>query len=438
MAASSALAIARPAPALTRPPTISYHQHLLSPQTAALWSTPTQPAVALPDALAQLLKRREQAFGAADALAALYTESAIVLNPSDPTWVTGRAAAANHIASAFSAPYRVTSTAFQVDNASGHIAGYLTRGEGDQARHFAHVLLAVRKEDDGVWRIAAESLVFAAPRTLTAFDAAGLIAQLDAAGIDKAVVLSVAYVYGDPRRNLPDAAARIQAENDWTASQVARFADRLIGFCSVAPLAASALDELARCASRPGLAGLKLHLGNSGVDLRDPAHVAAVARVFAAANDLGWPIVAHMKTRGAAYGRRDAEIFLERILPRAPDVPVQVAHMAGSAPGYPAFADEAFGVLAEAVQAKDPRARNLYFDVTTVVTAKTSRDNAELIARRLRQVGLRRVLFGADLALGGDSGTPPPREAWAIFRAMLPLTDAEFDDIAANRAPYLR
>jgi hypothetical protein len=51
-------------------------------------------------------------------------------------------------------------------------------------------------------------------------------------------------------------------------------------------------------------------------------------------------------------------------------------------------------------------------------------------------VGLRRILFGSDLSL--PNGNPPAREAWANFRAAVPLTDAEFRTIARNVAPYLR
>jgi hypothetical protein len=53
--------------------------------------------------------------------------------------------------------------------------------------------------------------------------------------------------------------------------------------------------------------------------------------------------------------------------------------------------------------------------------------------RRIRQVGVERILFGSDAAIEGNR----PRESWAAFRR-LPLTEAEFDRIARNLAPYLR
>lgn len=267
------------------------------------------------------------------------------------------------------------------------------------------------------------------------FDAAALIAQLDAAGIDRAVVLSVAYTYGDERKQVPNDRERVREENDWTAAQVARWPERLIGFCSVNPLSPYALEEIDRCTRLPNMNGLKLHLGNGGVSLRDSTHAARLAEVFRAANARRTPIVVHMRARsGTPYGAEDAAIFLDRVLPAAPDSVVQVAHLAGAGPGYPDHADAAFAVLADAVAAGDPRTRNLYFDITTVATERTTPENGALIARRIRQVGTGRILFGADLATGGN---PPPGEAWAVFRRMVPLDDAEFAAIAANVAPYV-
>jgi hypothetical protein len=60
--------------------------------------------------------------------------------------------------------------------------------------------------------------------------------------------------------------------------------------------------------------------------------------------------------------------------------------------------------------------------------------DAALVARRIRQVGVDRILYGSDAAAGGNLR---PREGWAAFRR-LPLTEDEFERIASNVAPYLR
>jgi hypothetical protein len=88
----------------------------------------------------------------------------------------------------------------------------------------------------------------------------------------------------------------------------------------------------------------------------------------------------------------------------------------------------------EAIEKDDPRTKNLFFDVTTVVLPTTGADRLTLIARRLRQLTPQRILFGSDAASGGNL---PPREGWAAFRR-LPLSEAEFQTIARNVPPYMR
>src|SRR5256885_16805150 len=62
--------------------------------------------------------------------------------------------------------------------------------------------------------------------------ASDIVAMLDSAGVQRALVLSVAYQYGNPNRPQVDSEyAKVKAENDWTSRQVAPYPDRLRGFC---------------------------------------------------------------------------------------------------------------------------------------------------------------------------------------------------------------
>jgi predicted TIM-barrel fold metal-dependent hydrolase len=267
-----------------------------------------------------------------------------------------------------------------------------------------------------------------------------LIAQLDSAEIRRALVLSLAYAHGSPSVRGDDEYAQVRGENDWTSQQVARYPDRLRAFCSFNPLREYALAELDRCAKDPNLRyGVKLHLANSQVDLQNPGHVEQLRQVFRAANTHRLAIVAHVWTGderiGRPYGRSEAQVFLNEVLPAAPDIPIQIAHLSGAGPGLDADSQEAVVVFADAISAADQRTRNLYFDVTTNVTVQTSAEDAAFIAARLRQIGLQRILYGSDMAIGGN---PAARESWGAFRARLPLTDAEFRTIANNVAPYMR
>ena len=269
--------------------------------------------------------------------------------------------------------------------------------------------------------------------------AADLIALLDAAGIRRAVVLSTAYIFEQPSRKIESAGDKLRADHDWTSLQVAQYPDRLIGFCGLNPLKDYALDELARCAKNPNLRnGLKLHFGNSVVDYHNAQHIEQVKRVFRAANAYRMPIVVPMRaslTAKLPYGRDEALVFLNELVPAAPHVVIQIGHLAAAgAPSDPG-ADQAIEVFIEAIARGDARATRLYFDAPSVSpTATLTAEAAAALASRIRRLGVQRVLFGSDAPTGGAL---TPRTAWESFRK-LPLAEAEFQTIAANVAPYLR
>lgn len=267
--------------------------------------------------------------------------------------------------------------------------------------------------------------------------AQALVAFLDSAGIGRAVVLSVAYQWAGYSRTTENEYEKVKAENDWTAQQTALYPDRLIAFCSVNPLEAYALDEIARCAKDPRLrTGLKLHFGNSDVDVHDTAQVAQLQRVFRAADANRMSIVVHAHAnfnKKRPYGRTEALIFLDRILPSAPNVTVQIAHLAGSG-AYDDATDSAAAVYAEAIAAHDPRTTHLYFDVSGIgELEEMTPERKDRLVRRMRQIGFDRLLYGSDGAVAGHG----PREYWAWFKT-LPLTPVELRAVAANVAPYLR
>jgi predicted TIM-barrel fold metal-dependent hydrolase len=266
--------------------------------------------------------------------------------------------------------------------------------------------------------------------------AADLIEQLDAAGVDRAVILSTAYIFEQPSRRADHAAEKLKRDNDWTSKQVAQFPDRLIGFCGLNPLKGYALEELARCAADPNLRrGLKLHFGNSVVDYHNPEHIAQVRRVFRAANDRRMAIVAHVRASVTAklpWGREEASIFLNELLPAAPDVVVQVAHLASAGSPQDEGAQQALALFVDAIERNDPRTRNLYFDATTLGEPATP-DNAQRWAAAIRRVPTR-VLFGSD----ATTASVTPGGVWTAMRKLWPLTDDEFKGIANNRPPYLQ
>ena len=279
-----------------------------------------------------------------------------------------------------------------------------------------------------VYSPAAAAFMSSATASMRPVSAQDVIPQLDAAGIERAAVQSVAYVYGQPVRSQDEEYERVRAENDWAARQAAEYPARLVALCSVDPLKDYALAELARCAASPGFGrGIKLQPAAGGVQLDDPEQIERLGRVFRSANARGMAIVLQLRETGT----REARLLIEQLLPHAPDVPVQVAYSAEreAAPQLAGLA-----VLADAAARQDPRMRHVWVDVTTFARPGLSAADARRLVRRLRQVGMERVLYGSDAAMGVEVR---PRDAWAAFRS-LPLTDAEAARVANNVMSYLR
>jgi predicted TIM-barrel fold metal-dependent hydrolase len=275
------------------------------------------------------------------------------------------------------------------------------------------------------------------PTPIDAVDADRLIALLDEAGIRKAAVLSLGYQFGNPNRPpVEHEHEAVKAENDWTSAQVAKHPDRLVAFCSVNPLKDYALEEIARCGKDPRLrAGLKLHFGNSDVNLTDAAHAARLREVFALANRRKMAIVVHARTtisKQRPFGAAHARAFLS-LLEAAPDVPVQIAHLSGAGSYGEGGVDDAVGVFVDAIAAKDPRVARLWFDVSGIALLGNWPAPAPRVAERIRQLGIERIVWGADGAAGGTT----PAKAWKGF-CDTPLTPAELETIRTNVAPYLR
>lgn len=421
--AQSAIKI-EPTTELNFAPLVDHHLHLLSPAGVAFKTPPFLPEVKLPEILARIVGERQRRWNDQKALAELYTENSLYLSSRTDGWVRGREATAGYIKWTVSdTPYYIKPVTYDLNGSAGRVAGYFVEADGTD-RHFGYFQLDVTKIKDGTWRIAAENYVYKPREFAQPYTAEQLIEKMDAAGIRRGVVLSDAY-YFDSVTPAPvkDIYNKVRAENDWTAAEVAKFPDRLVAFCSFNPLKDYALDELARCASSNRFKGLKLHFNAAQVNFRNPVEVAKVKRVMQAADKYRLPMIIHVRP-GNNYGREEAEVFLKQLVTAAPNVPVTIAHLWGGE----SFSSAALAVYAEAVAAGDPATKNLYFDISGAWSYGKPEEMVEIV-RRVRQIGLDRILYGSD----GE-----PSEAWNDFRQKVPLTEEEFRKIAANVAPYMQ
>ena len=265
-----------------------------------------------------------------------------------------------------------------------------------------------------------------------------VITMLDRAGIQRAVLLSTGFRYGRPGAEPPDEYDAVKTENNWTGAQAALFPNRLVAFCGFNPLKDYALDEIARCAKDPNLRhGIKMHFGNSDVQMELPEHFEKLKKVFQAANKEKMAIVVHLRaslSKKRPYGPEQARLFLE-LLSLAPDIPVQIAHMASSGPGFvDPDAHTVLEVLAAAVANKDARTRNLWFDVASNARPENPPETSDLLVKMIRKIGVKKILYGTDGAAGNNLR---PHESWYAFQK-LNLTAKEIKAIAGNTAPYLR
>lgn len=423
--AAACLAFGGGAAGQTFRPSVDHHLHLLSPAGATLATPPLLPEIALPEGLEGLVRARTRAWNDQKALAEIYTEDALYFRGGTAGWAQGRSAAAGYARWTISdTPYRIKPVAYNNDGASARISGYFVEADGTD-RHFGPFLLAAVRGGDGAWRIAAEQHVYqGAPQFQSPHTAAQLVAEMDAAGVGRGVVLSDGYYFDSVRPEpVPDEYAKVRAENDWTAAQVGQFPDRLVAFCSFNPLRDYALAELERCAASGRFRGVKLHFNAAQLKFGDPDEVARARRVMEAANRHRLPMIVHVRP-GAKYGREEAEAFLRHLVAAAPDVPIQIAHLWGGE----TFSAEALEVYAKAVAERDPIVRNLYFDISGA-THYAQADEMPRIAALIRRIGIGRILYGSDA---------PIAATWQALVTKLPLTEAEFRAIAGNVAPYMR
>ena len=435
LAAASAVTLAAPATAQTGgvpAPLVDHHQHLLSPEGKAATSPAPLPAVGLPDDVAAVLRAQEAGWNDKGALAGLFTEDAVISGPVSPGWVTGRAEVARVLSERFARPYQMRPASYAGGGESARVAGYYTRGEGGETRYVGYFYVDLVKAG-GAWKMTGQAAAFPGPKFEPVVDAAVLVPMLDAAGIRRAVILSDAYYFADTPEPVPGEFEKVRAENDWTAREIARYPDRLIGVCGLNPMRDYAEAEMQRCVRQLGFKAVKLHFDTAKLDVTNAAHVEKTARLFAAANKARVPIIVHLQ-QGTGYGRAQAEVIVSRLLAAAPDVPVQICHLWGGG-GFTQGASDALAVYAEAVERKDPRLRNVYFDVAQIAMVVPTDDALDTLAKRMRQIGMDRMLYGSD---GPEYNGVPPRQHWTEFKARMPLTEAELRTIATNIAPYLR
>jgi len=222
-------------------------------------------------------------------------------------------------------------------------------------------------------RDACFSLLYSEPKAKLA-TAEELVASMDECGIDKSVILNLGWVSHE----------LCVETNDYILEAVARYPQRIIGFCVIQPLAREeAVRELERCAEN-GARGIgEMRPDVQGFDLRDNALMKPLIE-SAIEHDLVFLIHASEPVGHEYFGK--GSITPDTIYPFIlgfPRLKLVCAHWGGGLPFYALMPE-----VAEALT-------NTYFD-----TAATPFLYRPPIFKHVADiVGIERILFGSDYPL---------------------------------------
>jgi len=199
-----------------------------------------------------------------------------------------------------------------------------------------------------------------------AITAAELIAQMDRAGVDKALV------WLKPPYN-----KEIAPENRAVHDAMRAYPDRLLGFGWVNPRlgADAARATIKRCFEEYGFYGIKFNGAQDEYVIDDPTTLPLIE----AAAAYGKPLAFHI---GADFYENTHPIRLGRIAARFPELPFLMVHMGGA--GVPALDRSAVEVAA------------VHPNITLIGSAIGER----AILRALDVLGPDRLCFGSDMPFG--------------------------------------
>ena len=201
-----------------------------------------------------------------------------------------------------------------------------------------------------------------------------LIASMDKAGVDVSVIANVGWMTHE-----------LCAEtNDYILESIARYPDRLIGFCSVQPMSfEAALYEIERCA-KEGIRGIgELRPDMQLFDLMDEEVMAPFTSMLSKHKLV--MLIHASEPVGHIYPGKGAitpEILYPFILSH-PDLVIVCAHWGGGLPFY--------SLMPEVKQA----IKNVYFDTA----ASPLLYSPQIYGQVIRLAGADRILFGSDYPL---------------------------------------
>lgn len=204
-----------------------------------------------------------------------------------------------------------------------------------------------------------------------------LLREMDAVGVERAVVVQRAHVYG--------------YDNSYVVDAAERYPDRLTAVCSVNALATDIEQSVRHWVSERGATGLRMTEPYKGADSSWFASDEA-RPLWELADALGVSVCLHFYR----WNRLDCLAALPGVLNKFPNVNVVVDHVSNiiveeGAPDY--GVDQALEDLREY--------RNLVLKLTTINLNKISEhdiDPSSVVKRVVENFGVERLMWGSDVA----------------------------------------
>lgn len=242
-----------------------------------------------------------------------------------------------------------------------------------------------------------------------------LIEDMDASGVDKAVLL------GSAMQNY-----RTFTPPDYLAGLVKEHPDRLIGFCAVDPVSnVGGTQQLEEAILKYGLRGLKVYPGYTGV----PANDSRFIELYKKAEQLRIPVTIHMGFCGhhVAMLEYQRPTLLDQVAGVFPDLKLIVAHLGWQ------WANETIFLML--------RHKNVYADLASY-PAFVPYGHFVNTMSWIKKVGLiERVMWGTDFPLTGHKVDLAPYEKLPSYckrHEIDPvITEADLDLVLGNNAAKL-
>lgn len=255
---------------------------------------------------------------------------------------------------------------------------------------------------------------------------------------EKVFLLSMAYLYGSQDFSIVDEYENVKRENNYVNEQAEIFNDRCAAFFSINPLKDYAEIEVVRCIDSLNMDGIKLHLNNSGVNLRNIEHRNKLFAVLKIANDKKFPVMLHLHNGNENFGAEETDIFIDSVLTKLPGIELYIAHF-GNSGGYNTKSEEVLNEFIKYFKTAEVLKQKIYFDISAVLLTEDIENIAALngedinkLSKKIKEIGLKRIVLGSDYPVFST------QEYVNTLKVNLKLSEVEFDSLINNSGELTR